>query len=298
MKQTLECAGSLISAGLSPDALIAALSDHLRNLLIALTCGQDSGLIDIPGLGEADLAAQASRFEAASLAQDIAILEELRRTMRQNQTGRAMLDATLVRIALAEQFSPINQALSGGGAAPKKKPEAISPRPAEVPIPSPGTPALRSESEVRGGEDEGEDQEVFDTPANPSSDALTAPHTPATGDLWSHYLASLNNIGFASIVRMAKLTAIESDVAIISFPRTAESFVRQWSANGKKDQIARGLTALRGQPTGVRLEIDDASPAPVPVVSTKPVEAISEAEAGPIVQFVLKEFGGRLAKVE
>ncbi len=121
VKQALERAGTLIAAGLSPDALIAALSDHLRNLLIALTCGQESGLIDIPGLGEADLAAQASRFEAASLAQDIAILEELRRTMRQNQTGRAMLDATLVRIALAEQFAPINRALSGGGAAQKKK---------------------------------------------------------------------------------------------------------------------------------------------------------------------------------
>ena len=35
--------------GLSPDALIAALSDHLRNLLIALTCGKESGLLDIPG---------------------------------------------------------------------------------------------------------------------------------------------------------------------------------------------------------------------------------------------------------
>ncbi len=72
------------------------------------------------------------------------------------------------------------------------------------------------------------------------------PPSPATTDLWSQYVASLDNVGFASIVRMAKLTGIESDVAIISFPRTAESFVRQWSANGKKDQIARGLTALRG----------------------------------------------------
>jgi DNA polymerase III subunit gamma/tau len=292
VKQTLERADTLISAGLSADALIAALSDHLRNLLIALTCGQESGLIDIPGLGDADLAAQASRFEAASLAQDIAILEELRRTMRQNQTGRAMLDATLVRIALAEQFAPINRALSAGGAAPeKKKSEAVSSRPDTVLIPSPGTP---EEGEGGGLED----SEALDTPLEPVPVAVREPPSPATADLWSQYVASLNNVGFASIVRMAKLTGIESDVAIISFPRTAESFVRQWSANGKKEQIARGLTALRGQPTGVRLEIDDASPAPAPVAVAKPVEPISEAEAGPIVQFVLKEFGGRLAKVE
>jgi DNA polymerase-3 subunit gamma/tau len=306
VKQTLERAGTLISAGLSPDALIAALSDHLRNLLIALTCGKESGLIDIPGLGDADLAAQASRFEAASLAQDIAILEELRRTMRQNQTGRAMLDAILVRIALAEQFAPINQALSGGGAAPeKKKPEAIAApaitKTSLVTIPSPGTPAFGSEAQARRGEGKGgglEDSKTLDTPPEPPPAPVREPPSPANADLWSQYVASLNNVGFASIVRMAKLTAVESDVAIISFPRTAESFVRQWSANGKKDQIARGLTALRGQPTGVRLEIDDASPAPAPVAPAKPVEPISEAEAGPIVQFVLKEFGGRLAKVE
>jgi DNA polymerase III subunit gamma/tau len=296
VKQVLERAGTLISAGLSPDALIAALSDHLRNLLIALTCGQESGLIDIPGLGEADLGSQASRFDAASLAQDIAILEELRRTMRQNQTGRAMLDATLVRIALAEQFASINRALSGGGAAPeKKKLEAVA-TPAITKTSVAAIPSLGNPGEGKGGGLE--DSETLDTPPEPPPVALREPPSPATADLWSQYVASLNNVGFASIVRMAKLTGIESDVAIISFPRTAESFVRQWSTNGKKDQIARGLTALRGQPTGVRLEIDDASPAPAPVVPTKPVEPISEAEAGPIVQFVLKEFGGRLAKVE
>ena len=48
--------------------------------------------------------------------QDIAILEELRRSLRQNQTGRAMLDATLVRFALAEQFTSISELLSGGAA--------------------------------------------------------------------------------------------------------------------------------------------------------------------------------------
>jgi hypothetical protein len=47
----------------------------------------------------------------------------------------------------------------------------------------------------------------------------------------------------------------------------------------------------------VRFEIDDQSPAAVAPPPKAP-EPISEEEAGPIVQFVLKEFGGRLAKVE
>ena len=43
----------------------------------------------------ADLSAQAALFDAAALSQDIVILEELRRHVRQSQAGRALLDATL-----------------------------------------------------------------------------------------------------------------------------------------------------------------------------------------------------------
>ena len=90
---------------------------------------------------------------------------------------------------------------------------------------------------------------------------------------------------------MAKFRGIENDLAIIRLPRSAETFAKQWNANGKKDQIARALTELRGQPTGVRFEIDEEKPeAP----AAKPIEA----DVGPIVEFVLKEFGGRLVGVE
>jgi hypothetical protein len=51
------------------------------------------------------------------------------------------------------------------------------------------------------------------------------------------------------------------------------------------------LTELRGQPTGVRFEIDEEQPeGAVP----RPLEV----DAGPIVEFVLKEFGGTLTTVE
>ncbi len=116
--QTLQRADAMFNSGLSADALIAALSDHLRNLLIARTCGKESGLLNVPGFSESELAEQAAKFDPATLSQDIAILEELRRNMRQNQTGRAMLDATLVRLALAEQFSSIEQLLASPRAAP------------------------------------------------------------------------------------------------------------------------------------------------------------------------------------
>lgn len=253
VKQTLERADALISSGLSPDSLIAALSDHLRNLLIALTCGKDSGLVDIPGLSESELFTQASKFDARTLSQDVAILEELRRNLRQNQTGRAMFDATLVRLALAEQFSPIAPMLANArpGAATadqKKKPESVAVS-REVPQPI---------------------------------------STASPGDLWSGLLAKLQSQAFSSVLRMAKFRGIEDDLAIICLPDT---FAKQWNINGKKEQIASALTDLRGQPTGVRFEIDPNQPE---IPAARPATAAT----GPIVEFVLKEFGGTVVGVE
>jgi len=265
VKQTLERADGLISAGLSPDGLIAAMSDHLRNLLIALACGKGSGLVDIPGLAEVELLAQAAKFDAGTLAQDIAILEELRRNLRQNQTGRAMFDATLVRLTLAEQFSPIGQLLTQSTSAKISVEEKKKPEPVRMAEP-PRTPEPVRVSQPMAGE--------------------------VPNDLWTGLLAKLQSqASFSSVLGMAKFAGIENDLAIIRLPRSAETFAKQWNSNGKKDQIGRALTELRGQPTGVRFEIDEGQPeAP----AARPIEA----DAGPIVEFVLKEFGGRLMGVE
>ncbi len=111
----------MIAAGLSPDTLLSVLSDQFRNLLILRACGPSAAdLLDIPA--DPKLAALAEKFDPAALSQNIAIIEELRRNMRANQTGRALLDATLVRLTLSGQFQSINQLLAGAPSELKKKP--------------------------------------------------------------------------------------------------------------------------------------------------------------------------------
>src|SRR3954471_15935213 len=133
VKETLRQSSDMLMRGLSADAMVASLVDHLRNLLILRTCGADSELVEVPGVALSDLAEQAGRFDPVSLTQNITILEELRRHMRQSQSGRALLDATLVRMTLAEQFTPVAELLarvggtvSGGDGAQKKNvPSAV-----------------------------------------------------------------------------------------------------------------------------------------------------------------------------
>jgi DNA polymerase III subunit gamma/tau len=124
VKQTLSRVDAMLSAGMSADTLVAALAEHLRNLLILRTCGAGSDLVEAAAVSAADLARQAEKFDPLALSQAIVLLEELRRQMRQGHGGRALLDATLVRLALAEQFASIGDLLArveGGAAPPEKK---------------------------------------------------------------------------------------------------------------------------------------------------------------------------------
>ncbi|MGN6726961.1 MAG: DNA polymerase III subunit gamma/tau [Tepidisphaeraceae bacterium] len=144
VKAVLTQVDVLITSGLSPETLTASLTDHLRNLLILNTCGPTSDLVEVPGLPLEDLAAQAGRFNAIALSQDIVILEELRRQLRTSGAGRALVDATMVRLTLAEQFSTIDGLMSAietadlGGSAEKKKSELTGPpQAATAPEPEP-----------------------------------------------------------------------------------------------------------------------------------------------------------------
>jgi DNA polymerase-3 subunit gamma/tau len=122
VKAVLSQTDSMIQGGMSVDSLIAALVDHLRDLLIVRTCGSNTTLVEVPGLSMKELDEQAQKFDPVALTQDITILEELRRNIRQSQAGRALLDATLVRMTLADQFASIGELLArvdGNGAPPR-----------------------------------------------------------------------------------------------------------------------------------------------------------------------------------
>jgi DNA polymerase-3 subunit gamma/tau len=120
VRQTLERTSAMLMAGMSADTFVSALGEHLRNLLIVRTCGADSGLIEVAAAGMAELKKQADQFDPPALTQDIPILEELRRQLRQGYGGRPLLDATLVRLAMAEQFASIGELMGrlDGAAAP------------------------------------------------------------------------------------------------------------------------------------------------------------------------------------
>ncbi len=310
VKDVLVTADAMVTQGLSTDSLLASLIDHLRNLLVIRACGADSTLVEAAALSLADLTRQADRFDAVVLTQDITILEELRRLLRISQAGRALLDATLVRLALAEQFSSIGELLqsvdfapSAGSAAQKKKPEpGLTGSPAAVAVPPPSlhrpttiqpvpeSEALPSAVTVDVDVDDDDDlprpgkvwegpslAEALRTQAMSAPAATAAPPPAAPTELtgiWSGLLAKIeeHGAGLHALVSAGRLASIEDGLATVRFSTDRATFLTMLNRNGKRELISEVLSGVIGRAVGVRFEVDAEADA-VATASATPVAA-------------------------
>jgi DNA polymerase III gamma/tau subunit len=271
------------------DSFLAALIDHLRNLLVLNACGAESGLVEVPGLPIKDLAAQAQRFNAVTLAQDVAILEELRRQARQSGAGRALLDATLVRLALAEQFTSVAEVTGKGSetaVSQKKKGEVES---SEFRVQSSGKAEEPKPASPAGFDsDEGDALpavgKVWDDGAPKLSlatimaqaktrETASAP-APAgnvepvdTSDMpgvWKALLELVSKHGASlqGLLSQGRFAGVEDGRAVIRYSRSQETTVRLLERSGKRELVSEALTEVLSQPTGVKFEIDATEEAP------------------------------------
>ena len=120
-----------LNEGLSFEQFCATLLGHLRSLMLLATCGGDTDLVDVPSTVRASMSAQSARFDSGTYVYMITVIEELRRSVRFSGSGRALIDAAVVRLAHSRNFSSLDALLGqlrGGPAsapppqaAPKKK---------------------------------------------------------------------------------------------------------------------------------------------------------------------------------
>ncbi len=143
---------ALLNRGISQDQLLTILIEHLRNLMLLASCGEDSPLVELDEESKKQAAEQAGRFDAAALVHMMALLENVARYSKTSSTPRALLDAAVVRLALSEKFADL-AALAQSSDQKKKviqtntpsiniPQQAIPPRPAARSAISP--PASRS----------------------------------------------------------------------------------------------------------------------------------------------------------
>ncbi len=124
---TLAAAEELIDTGLSEAQIVDSLIDYMRDLMVVKSAGAESELLALTDEQRKRSVELAEKFDTAGLVYNITALEKLRWTIKNSDTPRAFLEATLLRFALSEHFIDVDALLSqlkasSGGVIKKKQP--------------------------------------------------------------------------------------------------------------------------------------------------------------------------------
>ncbi|UCF44021.1 MAG: DNA polymerase III subunit gamma/tau, partial [Planctomycetota bacterium] len=128
---TLAATEDLISTGLAEAQIADALIDYMRDLLVIKSAGADTELLVLTAEQRKLAGELAEKFDTAGLVYNITALEKLRWMVKNSDTPRALLDASLLRLTLSEHFLNVDELLSrlqGGppAAVKKKEPTTVS----------------------------------------------------------------------------------------------------------------------------------------------------------------------------
>lgn len=121
---TLAAIEDLTNTGINEVQIVDSLIDYMRDLMVVKSTSADSELLILTGQQRKRAGELADKFDVAALVYNIATLEKLRWAIKNSDTGRALLEASLLRFALSEHFLNVDELLSQlkpGSTAPIKK---------------------------------------------------------------------------------------------------------------------------------------------------------------------------------
>ena len=112
-KQGLTAADAVLRAGVSVEQALDSLAEHLRTLMIINLCGAESSMLDLAEVPIERAVEQAKYFDGPALVHAIAMCDAASRHAARSSSSRAMFDAVIVRLCMAEHFADIAALMSG-----------------------------------------------------------------------------------------------------------------------------------------------------------------------------------------
>jgi DNA polymerase-3 subunit gamma/tau len=285
--ESLRRTAALLDKGISEDQVVDVLIDRLRQLMLITACGEGSELVELSDEARPLAAAQAARFDAAGLVHMIALCENLQRAGKNSSNPRALLDATMVRLALSEKMADVAALLSSSGNADLKKkvapPQFPSPRPPAANPPTlalataPPPPQAPSRQPPRDSPliapDPAPQRTVpaaplpvtiaeaspflsddVDEPLPASAGPALIPSSPAPADIWSTILRSIGDRHSLSWVQSLSLARLDDRTAVVALLPGKRDMHRFVSAERQREQLADLFKKALGRP--VRIEVE------------------------------------------
>ena len=266
--EALACAASLLSEGTSLDQLMESLIGNLRSLLLVATCGPDTDLLEVTDSVRAQLKAQASRLDVEGTLHLLALCEHASRASRLSASARAVFDATIVRMALAEKIVDVQSLLSGQSPAATAKP--VQKKSSH----SPDVKARRSSRDV--------DRQVSDEVKTKASSASPPPVRPVrndAGEIWAKVREQATAPSMKA--KVGSFEPVEIVDGVLHLKLLASSG-GEYLAN-TVDSLMDLVSAAAGQRLKLKV-VDSGSPGPAVVEKPRSKASISGVQDDPAVK--------------
>jgi DNA polymerase-3 subunit gamma/tau len=279
---TLAALDNLISGGLAEVQIVDALTDFMRDMMVVKSAGADSDLLMLTQAQRQKIASLAEGFDVAGLVYSITALEKIRWQVKNTENPRALLEALLLRFALAEHFLNVDQLLSGGSfkASSTVKPQADVKK---------NAPPMKAETAVRSSPQ----------PVRPA----VSTDISALDQTWLQVLQVITTKlggGTAGALSLAKPVSFDGDVLTLAFAPTAKVSKSICESNGRLEQIQGCLSAHFGRAVTVRLLIEGSDDAATQKESPQktPAQRREEMMNNPAVKTLLTGLGATITNIE
>ena len=275
----------VLAEGYPLEGVVSGLADQYRNLMLALTCGTDSKLIELGDAARAGLAELTKGYTVPAAVHAVGVCEGLMRSIRGSSCARALAEAVVVRLAAADKF------VDPASLVQRLERLAGSPSPAGTASPAKKKP-LTVPADRPQAEPSGEPAEQIEWDA-----AWLTEH-------WSQLMSRLDAMGYARVagsLRPAKPLAAWPGGLRLGFDADHEP-IRNHAGGGMADAIAEALAKLAGRDVQCQLVATGQASGRGSAPDVQATRAISsedrrKVEKDPAVATVMDLFGGQLADI-
>jgi len=247
---TLSAIEDLISTGISEVQIIDSLIDYMRDLMVVKSTDPDTELVILTDQQRKKAGHLAEKFDVAGLVYSISTLEKLRWPIKNSDTSRALLEASLLRFALSEHFLNVDELLSQlpSGASPGIKKNL--PLSGNIPIKAVAQP---SKSTIFERKPSHTSQVTSYEPQIPSG----LNHINSIKDNWQNLLEAITaklGPGTGGLLSSAVPVRFENSMLTLQFGASAKMLRQMCESNGRPEQIQAVLTEQLSIPVKVKFE--------------------------------------------
>jgi DNA polymerase-3 subunit gamma/tau len=297
---TLAAIEQLICTGLSEVQVVDSLVDYMRDLMVVKSAGSGSELVIMTEQQRQRAQELAGKFDVAALIYNIATLEKLRWSIKNSDTGRALLEASLLRFALSEHFMNVDELLSqlrSGTSSPVNSPSGV-PRTATSKKKIISGPENQINNDFLPVNDESR-------PTSPKLQEITGlTDIQSIKGNWQGLLKLITSElgpGTGGLLSTAEPARFEDGVLTLEFSPAARMQKSMCERNGRSEQIQDLLSRQFSMPVRLKFEIaeksqlrDESAPAPSKSGSRRRNELMSD----PAVKMVLLGLDATITGIE